>query len=269
MLNPDSLGPILSPDRQADFDLLDTERSALLDKETTIDRKIANDLLIDIISWRIEPGSWIRERSVAARYGCSHSPVREAFRHLSKDGFVEAVPWRGARVVDIDRYNVDEVFDLWSVLIARQFASAAGSMNSTHSENLAALFRAFSECVDAGQDTPTQLAAMWQTGAYIHELCTNRLLSASARGVSRIAHWQHKLLDHPRVEALQPGFGRRFRDLYKKAITHLAEGDPVRAEKSALVFMEYSRATIGPILQALTAETSTIHRKSKKRYSRL
>ena len=64
--------------------------------EPTLDRQIADHIMQDIIDWRLEPGHWIREREVAERFGVSHGPVREAFRHLSREGFVEIVPWRDA-----------------------------------------------------------------------------------------------------------------------------------------------------------------------------
>lgn len=48
----------------------------------TQDRVIARLLTDDIVEWRIRPGSWLREREIAERFGVSHAPVREAFRHL-------------------------------------------------------------------------------------------------------------------------------------------------------------------------------------------
>src|SRR3546814_2256525 len=48
------------------------------DSAPTQDRVIARLLTDDIVEWRIPPGSWLREREIAARFGVSHAPVREA-----------------------------------------------------------------------------------------------------------------------------------------------------------------------------------------------
>src|SRR3546814_14970488 len=65
------------------------------DSAPTQDRVIARLLTDDIVEWRIPPGSWLREREIAARFGVSHAPVRAAFRRLARIGLVKVVPWRG------------------------------------------------------------------------------------------------------------------------------------------------------------------------------
>src|SRR3546814_16204895 len=70
------------------------------DSAPTQDRVIARLLIDDIVEWRIPPGTWLREREIAARFDVSHAPVREAFRHLASIGLVKVVPWRGAYAID-------------------------------------------------------------------------------------------------------------------------------------------------------------------------
>src|SRR3546814_12740537 len=86
------------------------------DSAPTQDRVIARLLTDDIVEWRIPPGSWLREREIAARFGVSHAPVREAFRHLARIGLVKVVPWRGTYVIDIDEHAANEVYELWTSL---------------------------------------------------------------------------------------------------------------------------------------------------------
>src|ERR1039458_3530923 len=51
----------------------------------------------EIVATQLPPGYVLREAELAARFGVSKTPLREAFVRLEKDGFVQirAVPQRG------------------------------------------------------------------------------------------------------------------------------------------------------------------------------
>ena len=51
-----------------------------------------------ILSGRIEPGAHLRQEEVAAEWGMSQTPVREAFRRLESEGLVEHMPNKGVIV---------------------------------------------------------------------------------------------------------------------------------------------------------------------------
>ncbi len=59
-----------------------------------------------------EPGQRLTEEEVAQEAGVSRIPVREAFRLLASEGFLEYSPNRGMVVVD---FGVDEIRDIWRV----------------------------------------------------------------------------------------------------------------------------------------------------------
>lgn len=59
---------------------------------------------------KIAPDERIKQESVAERYGVSRSPVREAFRELASDGFIELERDVGARVRPFSR---DEMYELY------------------------------------------------------------------------------------------------------------------------------------------------------------
>ncbi|HHY16900.1 MAG TPA: GntR family transcriptional regulator [Firmicutes bacterium] len=63
-----------------------------------------------IISGIYEPGQRLTEEEVAGEAGVSRTPVREAFRLLASDGFVEYSRNRGVVVID---FGVDEIWDMW------------------------------------------------------------------------------------------------------------------------------------------------------------
>ena len=51
-----------------------------------------------ILSGNIAAGEHLRQEEVAAKWGVSQTPVREAFRRLESEGLVEHAPNRGVMV---------------------------------------------------------------------------------------------------------------------------------------------------------------------------
>jgi DNA-binding GntR family transcriptional regulator len=54
-----------------------------------------------ITSGRFVPGQRLSERELAARYGVSRTPIREAFRHLIQEGLVVYKPNSGYRIIPL------------------------------------------------------------------------------------------------------------------------------------------------------------------------
>jgi DNA-binding GntR family transcriptional regulator len=58
----------------------------------------------------------LKEESLAAEFGVSRTPVREALRQLAQDGLVQILPRRGARVVGFTVDDVEEIYDIRATL---------------------------------------------------------------------------------------------------------------------------------------------------------
>jgi len=61
---------------------------------------------------RWPPGTPLRQEDLAAEFGVSRIPVREALNKLQADGLVVVEPNRGAFVASLSAPEVDEIFDL-------------------------------------------------------------------------------------------------------------------------------------------------------------
>src|SRR6185312_11676029 len=70
----------------------------------------------DIIEGRISADSRLKVRDLAARYGVSTNPVREALQQLRGEGFVVISPNRGARVRPIDEDFVRNVYEITALI---------------------------------------------------------------------------------------------------------------------------------------------------------
>jgi DNA-binding GntR family transcriptional regulator len=65
------------------------------------------------------------QEAIAARFGVSRIPVREAFLQLEAEGLIAMAPNRGARVVELSEDAIREIYDLRLLVEVDLFARAA------------------------------------------------------------------------------------------------------------------------------------------------
>ncbi|GHH79694.1 transcriptional regulator [Kitasatospora indigofera] len=70
----------------------------------------------DVIRGVHRPGSRLTEESMAARYGVSRVPVREALRALEAEGFVRSRPYAGIVVVELDDAEAEDLLEVRALL---------------------------------------------------------------------------------------------------------------------------------------------------------
>jgi DNA-binding GntR family transcriptional regulator len=75
------------------------------------------------------PGDRLTEVELAARFGMSRTPVREAIRQLEADGLVMHLPRLGATIRTLDHSEISELYDMRAVLesTAARFAARSAS----------------------------------------------------------------------------------------------------------------------------------------------
>jgi DNA-binding GntR family transcriptional regulator len=77
---------------------------------------VAERLRAQIFARELEPGAWIDEMKLAAAYGISRTPLREALKVLAVEGLVTMKPRRGAYVADMSRDDVAQIYHLLALL---------------------------------------------------------------------------------------------------------------------------------------------------------
>jgi DNA-binding GntR family transcriptional regulator len=87
------------------------QRQGLPPLRTTPDL-IADELRAEITRGEPPPGHALRQEELAARFGVSRLPIREALRRLEAEGLVVVHPNRGAYVSQLDADQVREIYDL-------------------------------------------------------------------------------------------------------------------------------------------------------------
>jgi DNA-binding GntR family transcriptional regulator len=82
----------------------------------------------EIVSGALEPGTPLDEQDLAARFGVSRTPVREAIRQLSASGLVSVRPHRGAVVALPTPSQLNDMFEAMAELEALCAGLAARNM---------------------------------------------------------------------------------------------------------------------------------------------
>ena len=77
---------------------------------------VAERLRQQIFARELEPGSWIDEQKLAADYGISRTPLREALKVLAAEGLVTMKVRRGAYVTEMSAEDVKQVYHLLGLL---------------------------------------------------------------------------------------------------------------------------------------------------------
>jgi DNA-binding GntR family transcriptional regulator len=86
---------------------------------------VAERLRQQIYARELEPGSWIDEQKLAAEFGISRTPLREALKVLAVEGLVTMKVRRGAYVTEMSRDDVAQVYHLLGLLESDAAAQVA------------------------------------------------------------------------------------------------------------------------------------------------
>lgn len=105
----------------------------------------------DIVHGRVLPGTLLDETSIAARFGVSRTPIREAIRQLEAIGLVRAPAQRGAVVVALTDRQLDEMFAVMAELEALCARWAAISMTADERRQLLVLQKESEKLVSTGR----------------------------------------------------------------------------------------------------------------------
>ena len=176
----------------------------------------------EILSCQIKPGEDLSEAELAARFDVSKTPVREALAKLRQEDLVRAFPRRGYQVTEISFKDMNELFDLRTLLEAGAAAMACDRITDAELDTLGQLAR-----VDYDQHRSPTLDPFIEANRAFH------VAIARASGNERI----HRMIEQ-HLSQLERYFyiGARSRDIstettreHLEIVDALASRDPQRA----------------------------------------
>ncbi|AZQ12285.1 GntR family transcriptional regulator [Shewanella khirikhana] len=116
-----------------------TERSAVDRGAATLADQVLSAIQTAIIKGELAPGSKINEQALAAQFGISRGPTREALQTLERQRLVVRMPHVGARVAQLSVEELNDLYDLRSTLEAMACRLAAERITDAQLAELQAL----------------------------------------------------------------------------------------------------------------------------------
>lgn len=104
-----------------------------------------------IMDGRVRPGEYLRLERLAAEFGISVTPVREALQSLRSQGFVQLEPRRGFVVAPLSRQDVKDLFWVQATIAAELTARAAAGLAPERLKELTAIQHAMEQAAAAGR----------------------------------------------------------------------------------------------------------------------
>ena len=201
---------------------------------------IREHLRAEILGGRLLPGSQISQARIAADFGVSRGPVREAFRLLERDGLIDARVNHRARVSGL---SVDDLEHLYTLRVVNESLALSVSVPSFTSEELDEL----DELADVLNHTDTE-TFVFDTWDDVHQRFHTLVLAHSgARMLGSAAEWAAHTQRYRRAYA-DEGRGLPQGAAEHRALAQLCrDGDAPGAAR--LLALHLSRAALTLIAQ--------------------
>jgi len=159
-------------------------RGGIIDKSKTLAESVADRLAEEIIRRQLTPGTRLDEVSLAARFGVSRSPVRDALRLLAGTRLVDHRPRRGFCVAVVDQDELKDLFEAAGeveALCAKLCALRAGPAERKRIE----IVHQSTSAAAAAGDATTYAALNEQLHQLIYAGARNRTLAELALNMRR------------------------------------------------------------------------------------
>ncbi|WP_164985843.1 GntR family transcriptional regulator [Bosea sp. Tri-44] len=181
-----------------------------------------------------QPGDLLRQEQIAAEYGVSRIPVREALAQLQNEGLLDVAHYRGARVSRPQAQEIDELFDLRLMVEGDLLARALGQHDQRSLRELKRL-------QDALEDADDRLG--WIAG----DIGFHEALYGPARRLRSLALFRQLRapIDRFSAQALSPGTRKQgWADEHRQLIATVAAKDAAAAQEILRNHLQATRAVV-------------------------
>jgi DNA-binding GntR family transcriptional regulator len=215
-------------------------------KQQPLSQTLLHTLRDAIISGRLKPGQPLIQAKLAAQFGVSRAPLREALNRLEEEGFVKATPYKGSVVAPLTHQNVDEIRSLRKMLeeyaaqllIARLDAGNLREIEDIYQRMAAAADRGDVHAVDAADLALHEKICLLSDHSLLIEVW-NRYANHFRRVLTftnRVNHDLHLIvtMHEPLLHALRTRDRDALRDFYEHRATDLTPYLPVTWQEDGI-----------------------------------
>jgi DNA-binding GntR family transcriptional regulator len=145
-------------------------------------QQVADRIVEAIASGAVQSGQRVTDSDIAARFGVSRNPVREAMKILEAQGIIVSNPHRSTRIVVFDQRKVDEIATARVAIEKVAFGEAAASYAAD-----TGLLRELDRIVDAMTRSARQSDLIGVTKA---DLAFHRAVCVASRNEIILTLWE-------------------------------------------------------------------------------
>ncbi len=224
--------------------MADSDSEQMVERKRGSGVKLVYDLLRDeILDLKLAPGSAIDEVALAARFGMSRTPIREALVRLAGEGLIETLPNRSTMVSNIDFLGMHAYFDALVLMYRVTTRLAAQHHRAEDLENIRTHQVEFSDAVRS-QDA----LAMIATNAAFHSA-----IAAAGRNAYYAGFFDRLLGEGRRMlrlyyQSYEDRLPTRFVDEHEEIIAAIEARDVAAADRLGKAHGEQIVEQIGRLL---------------------
>ncbi len=207
----------------------------------SVKKNIYHGIRKAIISESLHPGERLVEVELCKEYGASRGPVREVLAQLSREGFVELVPNKGALVNKLSIQDLRDYYALVALLESKAVEWSVPHLIPSDVAVLEAINRDL-EKIAAGDDEEC-LQAWGRHNLLFHRLFWEK--SGNARLVEQIQEIRQRILRYRYTSLMVPSFTDYLSD-HNTIIAAVKEKD---AHKSGLAMHRHILRALNVLLK--------------------
>ena len=205
-------------------------KNAISVREKTYDYLKSN-----ILSGRFVPGERLAEEHLAEELGVSRTPVREALHKLEQEGLIEPLESRGFRVPPDSPEEIEDLFDIRTVLEGYTLKIICERITDEQIEKL-------EEMIDKAEDALRwkRIGEVFQWNTQFHDTL-HSLVADKRRFHSLIVNLRKYVLRYRKDTLQNLGAGKRAIDGHRQILLALKLKDPELCERVMRIHIRLSK----------------------------
>lgn len=196
---------------------------------------ITDELRIDILEGRFEPGERLVELRLTGQYNCGRLAVRSALLELSAEGLVDREANRGARVRDVSIAEAVQITQARAALETLIAGEAARNADATQRDALAAIGQEMADAV-AADDREAYSVLNGALHRFLREISGHAVASLL------VVHLRNRGAQHRFRLASLPGRATESLVQHQAIIDAVVEGD---SERASLAMADHLASVVG------------------------
>ena len=201
----------------------------------SVREKTYDYLKSNILSGRFVPGERLTEEHLAEELGISRTPVREALHKLEQEGLIEPLESRGFRVPHDSPEEIEDLFDIRTVLEGYTLKIICERITDEQIEKL-------EEMIDKAEDAlrRKRIDEVFQWNTQFHDTL-HSLVADKRRFHSLIVNMRKYVLRYRKDTLQNLGAGKRAIDGHRQILLTLKLKDPELCERVMRIHIRQSK----------------------------